>query len=192
MTTPSFKRIFSVIALGLSLVTLTGRADPVSNDLFSAGVGGLAPLGLPDRDVVRNPYSALLGAGGSNPGIQNLGVVGPNLGLGVGFTPGIILGGGGGGGGILPSSLGFSASPLIGGPSNSVGSNSSTSGGNIALNAPAVLPIVLPPGGGSAQTTSESNLVAPESVPEGGQSAIMLGAGLLTAYFLRRRLAANK
>jgi len=192
MTTPSLTRTFSLITMGLSLVALTGRADSAANDSFSIGSSGLVPLGLPDRDVVRNPYSGLLGAGGSNAGIQNLGVVGPTLGLGVGFTPGILMGGGGGGG-SLPSSLGFSAAPLIGGTSNSGGSTSSTGGSSIGINSPSVLPIVLPPGGGSSSaTTNETNFAVPESVPEGGQSVIMFGAGLLMAFFLRRRLTGNK
>jgi hypothetical protein len=191
--TPKLILAFAVVSAAISIGGLSAKADPAGSAGLSLGPTGLAPLGLPDRDVVRDPYSGLLGGSGSVSGLllQNVGVNGPNLGLGVGFSPGLILGGGGGGGGI-PTTFGMSA-PLP------------VAGGNSNPGTGLTLPLVIAPGGAtlpnqvlSPITPSSSNIsnfeeqvVAP-SVPDGGHSAIMLGAGLLMAFAFQRRLSRKK
>lgn len=192
--TPKLILTLSVVTLVIGIGAHSANAVPLASGGFSLGPTGLSPSGLPDRDMVRDPYSGLLGTGGSFSGLlpQNVGVVGPNLGLGVGFSPGLILGGGGGGGG-MPTTFGMSAPSL---PPAGVGSNSGTSGTLPLLVTTGGLtppPSTLPPGGPSKSSISSLELEAVvPTVPEGGQSAIMLGAGLLMAFAFQRRLSRKK
>jgi hypothetical protein len=196
MTASTLTRAASAILLGLSLASIGANAASASSGSFNVSPANLAPLGLPDRDVIRDPYGTFSG-GGSLLIPQTLGVVGPNLGLGVGFAPGMIIGGGGGGGGgagggVIPSSLGLSSGGSVGGPSSMGGPNGGSNPSNVVGSQQNN-------GGSNSPSTGNSTSspgfiiqqqVAPSAnVPDGGASVILLGCGLLVTFLLRRRLS---
>lgn len=177
MTTSTLTRTASGIIFGLTLAAATAMALPTSL------------TGLADRDVVRNPYSLLSGVSGFVLASPNVGVVGPNLGLGVGFAPGLLLGGGGGG---IPSSFGF-ASGGSGGSGAFVGGGFSfpaaSSSVNIPTVPPAILPMVSPPSSQTRVTLLALPVNGAVSVPDGGATVMLLGGSLLAVFLVRRRFA---
>ena len=183
MTTSTIRTVSS-LAIGLALSALTAQAVPIG--------------GLPDRDVVRNPYGSFGGSFGSSIVPQSGNIIGPNLGFAGGITPPLFGGGGGGGGSGGGAAFSFSA-PVIGGgggngsalPPPAMGSNpnsNSNAGGGIPFNlpptsnGPSSLPFTAP------YTTQTTIAITTQSVPEGGSSLILMGCGLLSLLALRRRM----
>jgi hypothetical protein len=161
----------SAVVMGIAFAALTASAVPLGS-----------PLGLPDRDVVRNPYGSFGGTFGSSVVPQNGNIIGPNVGFLAGITP-PLFGGGGGGGAAL--GLSFGASVLF--PTGSNGAGGS--------------PIVLPPNGSGPSlslpfikpyTTQTTLAIAAQSVPDGGSSLILMGCGLLSLLALRRGMFRRK
>jgi hypothetical protein len=174
--TTSTTRTLSTFAIGLALSALAAQAVPIG--------------GLPDRDVVRNPYGSVGGSFGSSIVPQSGNIIGPNLGFGSGITPPLFGGGGGGGG----AAFAFSSAPVIGGggalPPQALGSNptsNSNTGGGVPFvlpptsNGPSSLPFTAP-------YTAQTTVAITQSVPEGGSSLILMGCGLLSLLVLRRRM----
>jgi hypothetical protein len=191
MTTSTLTRTIAALSFGLGFATITVRADP-------PGGGG---LGQPDRDVIRDPYSALLANGGTMPGLpQNFSVVGPSLGLGF-VPPPLLLGGGGGGGGgsggfigTLPTfSVGSPAIlPASGGGTSTVGQSGGGTANNGGANSPFTAPGTSSNSSTSTPTVNVSSITVPTNVPEGGNAAALLALGLLATLSTRARLMRSK
>jgi hypothetical protein len=168
--TTSTLRIASSLAIGLALSALTAQAVPIG--------------GLPDRDVVRNPYSSFGGSLGSSIVPQSGNIIGPNLGFAGGVTTPLL--GGGGGGAAFAFSIGAPAALGL-----NPNSNSNAGGG---------LPFSLPPSSNAASslpftapyTTQTTIAITTLSVPEGGSSLILMGCGLLSLLALKRRMFSRK
>ena len=179
MTVSTLSRTTSAIVLGLILASIGATA--------ATAPSGSSPLGLADRDVIRDPYVNFLGES-SLLIPQTIGVVGPTLGLGVGFAPGTIISGGAGGG--VPAALGLSAGGNAGGASSIGGSISSNAGsqqnngGSNSSKSPSTANSNSNSGSGTQQSTD-----AAANVPDGGATVILLGAGLLATFGFRRRFS---
>ena len=151
----------------LSLLTLTlgfasfARALPASS--------GSATFGLPDLDVVRNPYSSLI-LSSSFLGPNSSSIVGPSLGFSGGITPPLIFGGGGGFGGSPFASF---APPPVVFPS---------------FQQTVVFPLNTPLNSLHTLQASTATL----QVPEGGSTLVLFGSVLLSALALRKRLLRTK
>src|SRR5687768_17627169 len=94
----STTRSYAILLLILGAAAVSSHAAPASSTSFSTSPSNTS-LGLPDRDVVRDPFGSYAGASGLFIAPQGLTIVGPNLALGTGFPSSLLLGGGGGGGG---------------------------------------------------------------------------------------------
>ena len=180
--TRSTIRNYALLLLTISFASVASRAASASSPSL-ANSTGTTSLGLPDRDVVRDPYGTYVPTPGGFILPQVSSIIGPNLGLGAGYPPSLLLGsGGGGGGGSASFGFGAGSAPSFSAPPASTlpqggSSNNSTGSGGSSIPSTTVT--------FSAQT--DQSTVA--SVPESGASVILMGAGLLALGALRRVVA---
>ena len=152
----------AVVLVSMFIAGTVGKAVPITV---------LSPLGLPDRDVIRDPYASFASTFGASLAPKTGGVVGPNIGSNAGFVPPpLVLGGGGGG--FFPS-LGALPRPT--------GAAQIVQNLTPSQNASVVLFLNLP-------RSQAVVALAAQGVPDGGSALILLGSALLATVALRRRL----